>query len=83
VSLSSTSDRQDNTNSNSNTNRQPNDLNQQGAQQGQRGNDDRSQEQFYRQTRQSAPEEVNGNDISVQPETLPRDTSARPDHVYL
>lgn len=81
VSLSSTSDRQDNTNSN--TNRQPNDLNQQGAQQGQRGNDDRSQEQFYRQTRQSAPEEVNGNDISVQPETLPRDTSARPDHVYL
>lgn len=83
VSLSSTSDRQDNTNSNSNTNRQPNDLNQQGAQQGQRGNDDRSQEQFYRQTRQSAPEEVNGNDISAQPETLPRDTSARPDHVYL
>ncbi|WP_427927968.1 flagellar hook-length control protein FliK [Agrobacterium cavarae] len=83
VSLSSASDRQDNTNSNTNTNRQPNDLNQQGAQQGQRGNDDRSQEQFYRQTRQSAPEEVNGNDISVQPETLPRDTSARPDHVYL
>ncbi|MDR6104203.1 chemotaxis protein MotD [Agrobacterium larrymoorei] len=80
VSLSSASDRQDNTSNN----RQPNDLNQQGAQQGgQRGNEDRSQEQFYRQTRPNAPEEVNGNDISAQPETLPRDTSARPDHVYL
>lgn len=80
VSLSSTSDRQDNTNSN----RQPNDLNQQGAQQGgQRGNDDRSQEQFYRQARHNAREEVNGNDISAQPEALPSDTSARPDHVYL
>ncbi|WP_296080760.1 flagellar hook-length control protein FliK [uncultured Agrobacterium sp.] len=82
VSLATGTDRQDN----STNNRQSGDPGQQGAQQGShRGNDERSQAQpqFYRQGRSNGPEEANGNDITVQPETPPRAAGARPGHVYL
>lgn len=82
VSLATGPDRQDN----STNNRQTGDQNQQGAQQGShRGNDERSQAQpqFSRQGRPTGPQEANGNDITVQPETPSRATGARPGQLYL
>lgn len=79
VTLASSADRQDS----STSNRQPTDAGQQGAQQGQRGSDDRSQEQFYRQPARSAREETTSYETISQPETPSSTTSARPDHVYL
>ncbi len=80
VSLSSSAERQDSATGN----RQPSDLGQQGAFQGsQRGNDERTQEQFYRQPRAGASEDAISHDNTVQPETSGRASGARPDHVYL
>ncbi|WP_284777127.1 flagellar hook-length control protein FliK [Agrobacterium sp. lyk4-40-TYG-31] len=79
VTLASGADRQDS----STGNRQPQDAGQQGAQQGQRGSDDRPQEQFYRQPGRGAREETTIHETTSQPEIPSRVTSARPDHVYL
>ncbi len=79
VTLASGADRQDS----STGNRQPQDAGQQGAQQGQRGSDDRPQEQFYRQPGRGAREETTIHETTSQPEIPSRVSSARPDHVYL
>ena len=79
VTLASNADRQDSATGN----RQPNDASQNGAQQGQRGDGDRSQEQFYRQPGQGGREETTINESILQPETAVRGTGTRPDHVYL
>lgn len=79
VTLASNADRQDSATGN----RQPNDASQNGAQQGQRGEGDRSQEQFYRQPGQGGREETTINESILQPETAVRGVGTRPDHVYL
>lgn len=79
VTLASNADRQDSATGN----RQPNDASQNGAQQGQRGDGDKSQEQFYRQPGQSGREETTINESILQPETAVRGVGTRPDHVYL
>lgn len=79
VTLASGADRQDS----STSNRQPPDSGHQGAQQGQRGNEEKSQEQFYRQSGGRAREETISHESTSQPEVPARVTSARPDHVYL
>ncbi|MCI9866462.1 flagellar hook-length control protein FliK [Rhizobium skierniewicense] len=79
VTLASNADRQDSATGN----RQPNDASQNGAQQGQRGDGDKSQEQFYRQPGQSGREETTINESILQPETAVGGVGTRPDHVYL
>lgn len=79
VTLASNADRQDN----GTDNRQPNDASQNGAQQGQRGDGDRSQEQFYGQPGQRGREETTIHESILQPETAVRGVGTRPDHVYL
>lgn len=79
VTLASNADRQDSATGN----RQPNDAHQNGAQQGQRGDGGKSQEQFYRQPGQSGREETTINESILQPETAVRGVGTRPDHVYL
>lgn len=80
VTLASNADRQD---SSTSGNRQPQDTAQQGAQQGQRGQDERPQEKFSRQSGPTLREEVTSHEPTPKPEAPARGSAARPGHVYL
>lgn len=80
VTLATNTERQD---SNTNGNRQPQDTGQQGAQQGQRGQDERSQEKFNRPSGPTIREEVISHEPTSKPEAPVRSSASRPGHVYL
>ncbi len=79
VTLASNTERQDS----STGNRQPSDPGQQGAQQGQRGHEEKPQEQFNRQSGTRIREEAISHESTSPSEAPARSSSARPDHLYL